>query len=88
MLPVFDVQVSTISYGQWFAMRFIAAFLFIVFNSLILFLVYWVISPIITYQYVQDMVESIDTPIFFSVVDQKRPIKLVRRIIGVQDRAN
>lgn len=88
MLPVFDVQVSTISYGQWFAMRFIAAFVFIVFNSLILFLVYWVISPIITYQYVQDMVESIDTPIFFSVVDQKRPIKLVRRIIGVQTRTN
>lgn len=72
MLPVFDVQISPISYQQWFAMRFIVAFPFILFNVLVLFLVYWVISPIISYEYIHDMVENINTPYFVHTFNHQK----------------
>lgn len=65
MLPVFDITISTIPYGQWFAFRFLIALPLIIFNSALMFGVYWVIAPIIKYHYEEDMVEDINKPFQF-----------------------
>lgn len=64
MMPVFDADISTLTINTWLAIR-LALFTPMVFlNLFIIFPVYAIVSPLVTYDYRKDVIEDVSIPLY------------------------
>lgn len=64
MMPIFDAEISTLTINTWLAIR-LALFVPMVFlNLFIIFPVYAIVSPLVTYDYRKDVVEDVAIPLY------------------------
>lgn len=64
MMPVFDADVSTLTLNTWIAIRLLLFIPMVIANLLIIFPVYAIVSPLVTYDYREDMVEDLNVPLY------------------------
>ncbi len=63
IMPVFDLEFSTLPYDYWFVFRLLMLCFMIPINIIIIFPIYRIVSPSMKYDYNKDIIESIRTPI-------------------------
>lgn len=63
IMPVFDLDFSTLPYDYWFAFRLLMLCFMTPINIIIIFPIYRIVSPSMKYDYNKDIVESIYIPI-------------------------
>lgn len=60
MLPVFDADLSTLSYFQWIAIRSLLFVPMIIFNILVIWPIFEIVKPLVKYDYMDDVLDSGD----------------------------
>ncbi|MGL4647392.1 MAG: hypothetical protein ACRCVI_01565 [Mycoplasmoidaceae bacterium] len=63
MLPVFDVDLSTLGYPQWIAIRGLLFIPLVFANTIIVWPIYKIVYPLIGYEYENDIVEDLKVPL-------------------------
>lgn len=56
MLPVFDADLSTLSYFQWIAIRSLLFIPMVVFNILVIWPIFEIVKPLVKYDYTDDVI--------------------------------
>lgn len=64
MMPAFDASISTLSYEIWFCIRLLLLVPMILLNLVIIYPVFKIVTPLIRYDYENELVESLDEPIY------------------------
>lgn len=64
LMPSFDADLSTLGYDNWFLIRVVLFIPMIIFNFIIIYPVYVVISPIIKWDYRKELSEDYKIPYF------------------------
>ncbi|MCF0217777.1 MAG: hypothetical protein HUJ42_01895 [Malacoplasma sp.] len=62
LMPFFDADLSTLGYDNWLFIRILAFIPMVVFNFIIIYPVYVVISPIVSWNYQSELIEDYNTP--------------------------
>lgn len=64
MMPAFDSDLSTLRYGDWLTIRILMFFPMIIFNFLIIYPVYTIVSPLVKWDYKQELIEDYSVPFY------------------------
>ena len=64
LMPSFDADLSTLGYDNWFTIRVALFIPMIIFNFVIIYPVYVIISPIVKWDYKVDLIEDSRTPVY------------------------
>lgn len=64
LMPSIDADVSTLLYGDWFMIRVAIFMPMIIFNFVIIFPIYVIVSPIVQWDYKKELVEDLKVPFF------------------------
>lgn len=58
MLPVFDADISTLTYFQWIAIRSLLFVPMVIFNILVIWPIFEIVNPLVKYNYTDDIAED------------------------------
>lgn len=64
MMPSFDAQLTTLSYNEWVTIRSLLFILMVIINMLIIYPIFKVVVPLISYDYEKELIESLEKPIY------------------------
>ncbi|MBU3830546.1 MAG: hypothetical protein H9897_00070 [Candidatus Ureaplasma intestinipullorum] len=64
MMPKFDAELSSLLYEQWIAIRGVLFIPEVVLNMLIIFPIFKIVTPLINYNYHEDLVEDKNIPVY------------------------
>ncbi|MEF9984868.1 MAG: hypothetical protein RSA40_00615 [Malacoplasma sp.] len=64
MMPIFDAEISTLTINTWLAIRLLLFVPMVFLNLFIIFPVYAIVSPLVTYDYRKDVVEDASLPLY------------------------
>lgn len=64
ILPSFDAELSSIQYNEWVILRSLLFIPEVIFNCAIIIPIYRIVSPIINYNYQDDLLEDIKYPLY------------------------
>ena len=70
MLPVFDADISTLSYSHWITIRSLLFVPLVLGNIIVIWPIYKIIYPLVGYKYEQDVIEDIHIPL----INQKEKV--------------
>lgn len=64
MMPKFDAELSSLLYEQWIAIRGVLFIPEVVLNMLIIFPIFKIVTPLINYNYHEDLIEDKNIPVY------------------------
>lgn len=64
MMPSFDAELSSLTYIQWISIRVLLLIPMIFINMIVIYPIFKIVIPLVTYDYTKDLVESKKVPLF------------------------
>lgn len=64
MMPAFDASISTLTYEVWFCIRLLMFVPMVLLNLAIIYPVFRIVTPLIKYNYEEELVENLNEPIY------------------------
>ncbi len=64
MMPSFDASLTGLQYSQWVSLRIAALIPMVVLNMLVIYPVFKIVVPLVTYNYEDELVEDLNVPLY------------------------
>ncbi len=64
MMPSFDASLTGLQYSQWVSLRIAALIPMVILNMLVIYPVFKIVVPLVTYNYEDDLIEDLNVPLY------------------------